>query len=193
MFFTVSCTTASLFPKIEKAVNEESSFIVLEAKYPKDFNTADAYFYPVVTDHDGNKIGFNVFETGHHDSTYYFRENVRSGNYTISGFRYFYTTHGEPASASAENLKSEFFPFPDPVIVHVRPGKMETIGLYEFNYETIATKYPLSDMRWKIIWLEYGNMEPDNTDALKKIKNWTSGQWVKWNIKNEETAEQLQK
>ncbi|GAB6097640.1 hypothetical protein JCM14469_38940 [Desulfatiferula olefinivorans] len=208
----ILASCVSLFPKVETAAGPGASLIVLELEpletvttergtHTNRFrvNTVNSGFYPVVLDPKGREVTFRLFEGSGRGGTYYYKENVGEGTYTFTGIRYLYMTHHDFITTPIKDLtfdgqrtdgwaKTEFYPLPKPVTLTVRPSKMESLGRYHFTFQTVGDTKPLDELRWKLSRFDYGTLEPDNKNSLQDIKNWRAGEWVSWNLMNDETA-----
>ena len=158
-------------------------------------------FFPIVVDEMGNEVAFSHIEGMSEAGIVYHSANLPVGNYMLKGFRYLWMTHYNFMHSPIVKLKfdgqrkDEFieiqeYPLPEPVKITVEPGKVASLGSYKLYYELREYDYIRDDNLvrmdddYKMISLRYENINPEDTQVLKLMQNWTYKPWVLWNQRN---------
>ena len=197
-----------LFPKVDKPDSPDASMIVLQFAIDnkgelESFGNANwSMIIPVVLKEDSSLVPFRV-STGLADMTnFYYKENLKAGKYTLTGFMHVYTDYGKLAEYEAKTGSSEivsknayddkpyrvrqFFPLEKPVVLELRPNIIATLGKYAMKYKYKEGISGSSDDRWKMQedYTKVVFADPEDQSLLTYMKPWATKKWKMWNAKN---------
>jgi hypothetical protein len=199
------------FPKVDKPNSPDASMIVLQFGIDnkgelETFSNANwSMIIPVLLKEDSSLVPFRV-STGLVDMTnFYYKENLKAGKYTLTGFMHVYTDYGKLAEYETQKGSTEivaknayddkpyrvkqFFPLEKPVVLDLKPNIIASLGMYVMKYKYKEGISGTSDDRWKMQedYTKIVLADSEDQSLLSYMKPWATKKWKMWNAKNPAT------
>jgi len=208
VYFGTFSGYAQLFPKVSKPKSADMSMLALQFAHDDNGELTDIInanwsgWIPAVTDSDSNLVEFRHNRPGTDVNNIYYAENLKAGEYIITGFYHIYSDYGKleeykkekGGSYTAENAPYKNLPYhvkqlialKEPVKVNLEANKMMSLGSYAVNFKYVGGQNGTTDDRWKTIEDEtkLTKEEPNNDYILRYMKSWATKKWKMWNAKN---------
>jgi hypothetical protein len=199
-------------PKVDKVKSDDMSMLAVHfgqedetGKLVLAQNMNWSGWAPAVVGPDGEEVAFRNFDSGADITNIYYAENLKAGEYTLTGFYHVYTDFSklEPYKAQSGEKMARYapyeklpyhvrqhFPLSSPVKIDLKANSMAAFGTFMAKYEFKEAFYGgTSDDRSKVVeeTFKYVTEKPMDDYILRYMKPWATPAWKKWNAKNPAT------